>query len=75
MTKKSLITEANKKLEKLPIEKIQEVMDFADFLLAKTESSISNDTLLKMAAKSESFKFVNEDKVEYTIADIQKKIE
>ena len=29
MTKKSLLLEANKKLEKLPLEKLQEVMDFA----------------------------------------------
>lgn len=73
MTKKALIKQAAKKLERLSPEKLQEVMDFADFLLAKTESDLLNDAVLESAATSKAFSFVNEDKVEYFISDIRKK--
>jgi uncharacterized protein DUF2281 len=73
MTKKSLLKQANQKLEQLTPDKIIEVMDFAEFLLAKTETSLHNDTLLKMAATSSTFSFVNEDTVEYLRSDIKSK--
>jgi len=72
MTKKTLLKQAGDKLEKLPPDKIIEVMDFAEFLIAKTEAGLQNETLLKIAATSNAFAFVNEDKVEYTLADIKK---
>ncbi len=72
MTKKTLLKLANQKLAKLPSEKIMEVMDFAEFLLSKTESAFQNDALLKMAATSKAFAFVNEDEVEYTLSDVRK---
>lgn len=72
MTKKSLLKQANQKLEQLSSDKIIEVMNFAEFLLSKTESSLQNDVLLKMAATSQAFAFVNEDVVEYTLADVKK---
>jgi len=72
MTKKTLLKKAHEKLEKLPAEKISEVIDYAEFLIAKTENTMHNDELLKMAATSKTFAFVNEDEVEYTINDIKK---
>jgi len=72
MTKKTLLKKAHEKLEKLPAEKISEVIDYAEFLIAKTENTMHNDELLKMAATSKTFAFVNEDEVEYTINDIIK---
>jgi uncharacterized membrane protein len=72
MTKKTLLKKAHEKLEKLPAEKISEVIDYAEFLIAKTENTMHNDDLLKMAATSKTFAFVNEDEVEYTINDIKK---
>ena len=72
MTKKALIKKANEILEKLPNEKISELINYADFLIAKTENAVNNDELLKVAATSKTFAFVNEDKVEYTISDIKK---
>ena len=71
MTKKALIQQAAKKLEKLSPEKLKEVMDFAEFLIAKTEASLHNEAMLKTAALSKSFSFVNEDKVEYSLSDIK----
>jgi hypothetical protein len=73
MTKKALIQQATKKLEKLSPEKLQEVMDFAEFLIAKTETSLQNDAMLKTAASSKAFSFVNEDIVEYSLKDAKSK--
>jgi hypothetical protein len=64
MTKKALIQQA---------EKLQEVMDFAEFLIAKTETSLQNDAMLKTAASSKAFSFVNEDIVEYSLKDAKSK--
>ena len=72
MTKKILLKKAHEKLEKLPADKISEVIDYAEFLIAKSENAMHNEELLKMAASSKSFAFVNEDEVEYTISDIKK---
>ena len=72
MTKKTLLLQVNKKLEKLSADKIIEVMDFAEFLISKTQASVDNETLLKMAATSDAFSFVNEDEVEYSLKDIKK---
>ena len=72
MTKKTLLLQVNKKLEKLSADKIIEVMDFAEFLISKTQVSVDNETLLKMAATSDTFSFVNEDEVEYSLKDIKK---
>lgn len=73
MTKRTLLKKANEKLERLSPEKILEVIDFAEFLIAKTGASLHNEALLKTAAGSNTFSFVNEDKVEYAISDIKKK--
>ena len=72
MTKKTLLLQVNKKLEQLSADKIIEVMDFAEFLISKTQASVDNETLLKMAATSDAFSFVNEDEVEYSLKDIKK---
>ena len=72
MTKKNLLKQAELKLEQLPPEKIKEVMDYADFLIAKIEASLQNEAMLKTAATSNAFQFVNEDQAEYTLADIKK---
>ena len=47
-------------------------MDFAEFLISKMQASVDNETLLKMAATSDTFRFVNEDEVEYSLKDIKK---
>lgn len=69
MTKKTLLKKAQEKLERLPNEKISEVIDYAEFLIAKSENAMHNDELLKVAARSKSFSFVNEDEVEYSQSD------
>lgn len=73
MTNRSLLKQVHQKLEQLPPDKIMEVMDFTEFLIAKIEAELQNEALLKMAATSKSFAFVNDDEVEYTLADIKKR--
>jgi len=74
MSRNLLLNQAHEKLEKLSESKILEVIDFAEFLISKTEASTQNNMLLKMAASSQSFNFVNEDEVEYTLSDINKNL-
>ena len=38
----------------------------------KKEAKLENELLLKIAASSKSFAFVNKDKVEYFLSDIKK---
>ena len=73
MTREVLIQNTVVRLSKLPNEKLKEVSDFTEFLLAKLENEIFNDGILQVAASSESLKFLEDDEDLYTADDVKEK--
>ncbi len=73
MTKEAIIKKTLKTLNVLPAEKAEEVSDFADFILKKHEEYILQKGIYKIAEESETFNFLNEEEVLYTVKDIKEK--
>ena len=73
MTKQAIIEKTVKTLNILPAEKAEEVADFADFILKKHEEYILQKGIYKLAEDSETFNFLNEEEVLYSVNDVKKK--
>ncbi len=57
----------------LPVEKVGEVADFADFVLKKYEENILQKGIEKLVEQSEAFQFLHDEEDIYTLADIKEK--
>ncbi len=73
MTKKGLIDRTIETLEKLPEEKVNEIADYADFVLKKYEEQILQKGLETLGSKSSSFSFLEEDEDLYSEDDLKEK--
>jgi hypothetical protein len=72
MTKQLMIEQTLKVFNQLPEEKVEEISNFADFILKRYEVSELLRGIQKIASNSNSFNFLNEEKELYTIADLKK---
>ena len=61
MSRETLIKNTLNSLSKLPEQKIQEVSDFAEFLLSKADDAILTKGIQKLVAESKSFDFLKDD--------------
>lgn len=73
MNRKILIENTLEKLQKLPDAKIQEINDFAEFLLSKIEDKILVEGIQKLTSDSETFEYLNLEEDLYTLNDIKEK--
>ena len=71
MNKEELIDKAVEKINRLPDNKIQEVIDFIDFLLAKIDNQVMVDNAQRLASESSSFDFLEEEENLYSISDLK----
>jgi hypothetical protein len=61
MSKHELIEIALSKLQKLPVEKIEEATDYISFILRKYDDELLQKGIEKIASEPGSFDFLNED--------------
>lgn len=73
MNRQILIDKAVNKIRKLPDTKIQEINDFADFLLSKIDDSIILDGIKELTSKSKSFDFLNSEEDLYNEEDLKER--
>lgn len=73
MTKEAIIQKTIETLEKLPSEKINEVSDFADFILKKYEEQLIQKRMEKIVSESEAFSFLHEEEDLYEEKDLMEK--
>lgn len=73
MSKQELISLTLEIVTKLPPDKIQEVKDFADFMLKKVEDEILQKGLNELILKSNSYEFLSEEEDLYTVEDLKEK--
>ena len=73
MSREQLIENTINTLNKLPLDKGEEIANFADFILQKYErDSLQNDIHI-MISNSNSFSFLNDEPDLYTINDLKEK--
>ncbi len=72
MTKQIMIEQTLKVFNQLPEEKVEEISNFADFILKRYEESELLRGIQKISSDSNSFTFLNEETDLYTMADLKK---
>jgi hypothetical protein len=73
MDKQGLINRTIGTLEKLPEDKVNEIADFADFMLKKYEDQILQKGIEKIVSESDSFSFLNDEEDLYDERDLKVK--
>lgn len=73
MTRETLIQRTIGAISKLPQDKLQEVSDFADFILKKYEEDILQKGIEKLTSSSKIFDFLKDEEDLYTLDDLKEK--
>lgn len=73
MDKAALIQKAIEKISRLPEQELQEVNDFAEFLLSRIQHKILSEEVSASNAASSSYKFLEEEPDIYTVNDVKAK--
>ncbi len=73
MNRRILIKETMDKIHQLPDVKIQEISDFAEFLLSKIDDEILLKGIQKLASDSKSYEYLNKEEDLYSVNDLKEK--
>ena len=71
MTRKAIIERTIKAINQLPEEKAEQISDFADFLAKRYEENLLMKGIQTIAAKSQTFDFLNNEEEIYSVADLK----
>jgi hypothetical protein len=69
MKRDILLKETINKIQLLPDSKLQEVNDFADFLLSKTEDKILLEGIQNLTSDSKTFEYLKDEEDLYSVND------
>lgn len=72
MTKQLIIEQTLKVFDKLPEDKVEEISDFADFILKKYEDAALLKNMEKVLSHSNTFSFLKDEEEIYTVSDVKK---
>jgi hypothetical protein len=73
MDRKVLIEQTIKKIYQLPESKIQEINNFADFLLGKIDDTILQEGIQKLTSGSKGFEYLKNEEDLYSVNDLKEK--
>ncbi len=73
MNREILIKDTLIKIQQLPDLKIQEINDFAEFLLSKIDDAILVEGIQNLASHSKSFEYLKNEEDLYSVNDIKEK--
>jgi hypothetical protein len=73
MTREAIIQKTMEVLHALPADKIEEVSDFADYILKTYDDRLLRQGMQALVEKSDTFSFVEEEQELYTIKDLKER--
>jgi hypothetical protein len=73
MTKQFILNQAILSISQLPVEKIREVADYAEYLLKKHEDKITLKGIEQMVNQSQAYEFLHDEEDIYTVADLKER--
>ncbi len=73
MTRQEHIKNTVTKLNQLPDQKLQEVQDFVDFLLQKTDDKLLTKGITQLVNNSKLFEYIKDEEDLYTVNDLKEK--
>ena len=71
MTRDAIIQKTVDVLSALPADKIEEVSDFADYILKKYDERILQQEMHALVEQSDTFGFLNEEENLYSVNDLK----
>lgn len=71
MNRESVINRTMEVIQKLPSEKIEEVSDFAEFILSKLDDDILKQGIQHLVQNGNSYNFLNQEPDLYTLNDLK----
>ena len=71
MTRELIIEQILKVINQLPIDKAEEISDFADFIFKRYEELELTNGIQKIASESLVYNFLNNEEEIYTVADLK----
>jgi hypothetical protein len=71
MNRTILIKETMEKIHQLPDVKIQEINDFAEFLLSRIDDKILLEGIQKLTSDSKSFEYLKNEEDLYSVNDLK----
>jgi len=71
MLRSTLIAQTIHNLAKLPDDKVEEVSDYAEFILKKYEEEMLQKGIQQLTSESKSFQFLEQDEELYTVSDLK----
>lgn len=71
MTKQTIIDKTVKVINQLPLEKAEEISDFADFLIKRYEEQSLNKDIQNILSDSQAFEFLNNEEDLYSETDLK----
>jgi hypothetical protein len=75
MTKQAIIDKTVNYLNVLPDNKIEEILDYVEYLTLKHDDTLLNAGILNLVSKSKSFEFLKDEEDLYKLSDIKEKYE
>ena len=73
MTREIIIQQTLAVLKKLPKEKVNEIADFADYIMKKYEEEILQKGIQKLVGESKTFEYLQNEETLYTLSDVKEK--
>jgi hypothetical protein len=73
MERDKLLLATIEKLQKLPHQKLQEVADFADFIMYRLDNQLISQNMSKLQEQGGTFEFLEIEPDLYTLSDVQEK--
>jgi hypothetical protein len=73
MTREAIIQKTVDVLHALPADKIEEVSDFADYILKKYDDRLLQQGMQALVEQSDTFNFVEEEQEIYSVKDLKER--
>jgi len=73
MNKQTLIEDTLQTLNKLPLEKVNEVYDFAEYLLSKLDDTVISKGIQELSSTSSTFTYLKDEEDLYSVNDLKEK--
>lgn len=73
MTREAIIQKTMQVLSALPADKIEEISDFADYILRKYDDQVLQQEMQTLVEQSDTFDFIKEEEDLYSIDDLKER--
>ncbi len=73
MEREVLMKKTIRRLEQLPTKRIQEVNDFVEFIIQRTDDALITEGLQQLSSSGHAFDFLNDEPELYSINDLKER--